>query len=406
MVFEENNLTYWRSGQTRMVYVVPGKPWVAKIMPSQASKLWRPDWLQNQVELQALQKLAHIHLSPKIIAYDANYQFTNSFGQSDVASVLIISRMGADLLEASKYLSKDQLYTSFRSVFWHLRAMLACGVLVPDVHPYNLAQVEEGALQAFPCDFGTTTDITPKNVHTMLKNFWRGLASVSLLRHSESLDEDCMYREVLRRSSHTWTTIDDGDFEFMDNFFLRKIQSAANASPPPPPSTQSHSATDRPVPGDSASSQSDRARQPHGTTPQASIGCFVRVCGLSRRTEFENQCGLVQELGGNRLTVRLEIGNAISVPHDNAVIVPQPRNAWLCSQAVKERHIGCLTQWQAGLNQGAKEAGSVLLAPRKPRLLQRLQYLSCLLLKKRSSRLVWQPLRLLTKPRLPGASLC
>ena len=58
-------LTYAASGATRMLYSVEGHPdCVAKTMPGNLSPLWKPSWLQNHNEKNALQRLSSVPFIP------------------------------------------------------------------------------------------------------------------------------------------------------------------------------------------------------------------------------------------------------------------------------------------------------------------------------------------------------
>ena len=77
------------------VYDIDEHPeFVAKVMPAITSVHWKEGYDQNEAEYAALKKLESFPGAPRVLAYYPEVAFTNSWGERDTMSMLIVGKLG------------------------------------------------------------------------------------------------------------------------------------------------------------------------------------------------------------------------------------------------------------------------------------------------------------------------
>ena len=307
LLYKGETFLFEVSGATRMVYRSVQRPnVVAKVMPAQASLLWKQDWKQNDNEAAALAKAQHLWFMPKIHEHNTNFNFVNKWGEPDVMNILIVDKMGPDMKSAAEFLLLSEYVESYCSALWAMSKLVDAGMVVPDPHPYNCSLIAGSRTRALPCDFGECTEATTPGIRKSLDNLLKGFKKQVL----SSYKIEAVTVEVTQLVSMA-------DIPLTQEWLkvaCSAVKNVGNISQPPsgtPPPTS----CPRPCGAQAA--------------PMPQVGDFIQTHSLQNQN-MNDALGFVVETAGNRLIVKMPNRDLKSFKVENLKVVAHPTSAWVC----------------------------------------------------------------------------
>ena len=316
---EKLTLELASSGGTREVRNVLEMPYcVAKIMPARISRNWNDGWDQNKTEHEVLHKLEKFKAAPRILFYAEQVPFYNASGDVDYLNLLLVSKLGDDMQAAAGKLDLTSFVAAYKAALWALHHMLKLGVVVPDPHPYNLALEAGGTARALPCDYGSTTLVTEKGTHSLLKKLFKGF-EFELQRSYGVALIPC---EALTQACRSCTaTIDPKSMRTMQDYFNNAMQMTADPWAGADDAHWKHPQR--------TSSQAPPSPPQAGPAPLP--GKFVVIKNLLTRDELNGVEAIVQVvLGPDRVQVKTSLNTVYSIAWTNLDVIPHPRSVWIC----------------------------------------------------------------------------
>ena len=379
IVVEGETFNYIGSGSTRMVYASELRPDViAKVMPANSSRHWRPSWDQNRTEAASLLKLIWLDAAPEVFSH-RDVPFMNKWSEVDIMDVLVVGKLGPDLQEAAELVSFEDYTNAYWTATNAIEQMAARDVVVLDPHPYNCSLEFGSTSRALPCDFGECVATTTAALRKSLKNLFHGYRQVAKTTYGRDLTAEwATFSTYVVYAEHPLNS----EFRIRNKEFFEaarkslpaesRPQSTSNAtseqqqawsSPPPqqhwgsaapppprqhwgsaaPPPPQQHWSSAAPPPpqqhwGSAAppppqqhwgSAAPQSPQQPWGTSA-LQPGSFALISGLQHKTELNGQSGFIKELVGDRCILKLRDQSMKSMPQTAARPIPDPRDAWVC----------------------------------------------------------------------------